>query len=261
MEKEDTKQKNPVIEYDYQMKQFKSNKKERQENSMRHDRKVDEKNFEQAYYNAQDTYEDENTWLRNKNFVQMYDGYNDKLLQLALKDGTALAVFLFLSRFAEQNNTIKVSNKDIQDILKKSASTVKRSLKTLKDMNMLTVIKSGRDNVYFINPSVMCCSNAYYKSKLMHQYKKLAGSMVPNDLEANIIDTKRHADFKGREKEIYRFAFKTGDKEPEIDEIMEKLELLEKANEIETEVKVVSLECDDSILEFPTIEETEKITF
>lgn len=222
-------------------------------------RKTEEKSFEQSYYDAQDTYEDENTWLRNKNFVQMYDGYNDKLLQLALKDGTALAVFLFLSRFAEQNNTIKVANKDIQDVLKKSASTVKRAIKTLKDMNVMTVIKSGRDNVYFINPSVMCCSNAYYKSKLMHKYKSISGSMVPNDLDADIINLKKHADFKGREKEIYRFAFKTETQQPEIDEIMEKLELLEQANLKEAQVTVTNLA--EETIEFGGLEEAESFFY
>lgn len=113
---------------------------------MGQNRNVELDNFEQTYYNAQDIYEDESSWLRNKNFVQMYDNHNDKLLQLALKDATAMAVFLFLSRFAEQNNTIKVSNKEIQDVLKKSESTIKRSIRTLKDMNMLTVIKYGRES-------------------------------------------------------------------------------------------------------------------
>lgn len=224
---------------------------------MGQNRNVELDNFEQTYYNAQDTYEDESSWLRNKNFVQMYDSHNDKLIQLALKDATAMAVFLFLSRFAEQNNTIKVSNKEIQDVLKKSESTIKRSIRTLKDMNMLTVIKSGRERVYFINPSVMCCSNAYYKSKLMHQYKKLAGGMLPNNLDEDVIDLEKHEQFKGREKEIYRFAFKGKDEAPQIDEIMEKLELLEKANLTETEVTVTKLESCD--VEFGDFEAAEKI--
>ena len=47
---------------------------------MGQNRNVELDNFEQTYYNAQDTYEDESSWLRNKNFVQMYDNHNDKLL-------------------------------------------------------------------------------------------------------------------------------------------------------------------------------------
>lgn len=59
---------------------------------MGQNRNVELDNFEQTYYNAQDKYEDESSWLRNKNIVQRYDSHNDKLIQLALKDATAMPI-------------------------------------------------------------------------------------------------------------------------------------------------------------------------
>lgn len=80
--------------------------------------------------------------------------------------------------------------------------------------------------------------------------------MLPNNLDEDVIDLKKHEQFKGREKEIYRFAFKGKDEAPQIDEIMEKLELLEKANLTETEVAVAkSKSCD---MEFGDFESAEK---
>ena len=83
--------------------------------------------------------------------------------------------------------------------------------------------------------------------------------MVPNDLDADIINLKKHADFKGREKEIYRFAFKTETQQPEIDEIMEKLELLEQANLKEAQVTVTNLA--EETIEFGGLEEAESFFY
>ena len=81
--------------------------------------------------------------------------------------------------------------------------------------------------------------------------------MLPNNLDENVIDLDKHEQFKGREKEIYRFAFKGKAEAPQIDEIMEKLELLEKANLKETEVTVTKLESCD--MEFGDFESAEKM--
>lgn len=81
--------------------------------------------------------------------------------------------------------------------------------------------------------------------------------MLPNNLDEDVIDLEKHEQFKGSEKEIYRFAFKGKDEAPQIDEIMEKLELLEKANLTETEVTVTKLESCD--MEFGDFEDSEKI--
>ena len=78
-----------------------------------------------------------------------------------------------------------------------------------------------------------------------------------SNLDEDVIDLEKHKQFKGREKEIYRFAFKGKDEALQIDEIMEKLELLEKANLTETEVTVTKLESCD--MEFGDFEDAEKI--
>ena len=165
-------------------------------------------NAEDAYNHSQNNYHDADLFLKNKNFVQYYDGSNDKMLQLTLKEPSTAAVFMFLARFAENNNTIKVGKSQIGEVLKKSESTVKRAIKRLVELNFMTIIKDGRDNIYFLNPMVVCNTKAEYKSTLLHEYMKIAGSTLVNDADETIIDTKKYLAFISRKKQIYKFALK-----------------------------------------------------
>ena len=109
-------------------------------------KKITGENFEEQYFESQNIHEDVAGDIKNKNFVQFYDKNNIQLLELIMKDSTAAAVFMFMARYAESNNTIHVSNKQLQEVLKKSESTIKRSLKTLKDLNFITTIKKRHTN-------------------------------------------------------------------------------------------------------------------
>ena len=104
-------------------------------------KRITGESFEEQYFESQNIHEDVNGDIKNKNFVQFYDKNNIQLLELIMKDSTAAAVFMFMARYTESNNTIHISNKQLQEVLKKSESTIKRSLKTLKDLNFITTIK------------------------------------------------------------------------------------------------------------------------
>lgn len=174
------------------------------------EKKITGENFEEQYFESQNIHEDSDGGIKNKNFVQFYDKNNIQLLELIMKDSTAAAVFVFLARYAESNNTIHVSNKQLQEVLKKSESTIKRSLKTLKDLNFITTIKKGRENIYFINPQIVCNTSAKYKNKMIHLYLEYAGTTDIAHIDSALIDEKKYQDFKVREKYIYRFAMQDG---------------------------------------------------
>lgn len=209
--------------------------------------------IENQYYNGQNTYEDSDTNLKNKNFIQLYDNSNEYILSLILEDSTAAAVFILLSRFAHSNNTIIIERKQIAEILNKSEATIKRAIKTLKDINFLVIIKKGRNNVYFLNPQVVANCKAQYKSKLLHLYRELSANKDITPLKiAENVNTKKYNDFVNADKFIYKLPFKSGNyKEPDINEIMDKLEALEQLNqeqkkqkELEEMIDTMPPECE-----------------
>ena len=208
--------------------------------------------IENQYYNGQNTYEDSDTNLKNKNFIQLYDNSNEYILSLILEDSTAAAVFILLSRFAHSNNTIIIERKQIAEILNKSEATIKRAIKTLKDINFLVIIKKGRNNVYFLNPQVVANCKAQYKSKLLHLYKELSTNKDITPLQiADNINNKKYDEFVKADKFIYKLPFKDNADEPDINEIMDKLEALEQLNqeqkkqkELEQMIDTMPPECE-----------------
>lgn len=173
-------------------------------------KKITGESFEGQYFNSQNIHEDEDGNIKNKNFVQFYDNNNVQLLELIMKDSTAAAVFVFMARYAESNNTIHVSNVQLQEVLKKSESTIKRALRTLKDLNFITSIKKGRENIYFINPQVVCNTSAKYKNKMIHLYMEYAKTTEVGHIDDNIVEKKKYESFRSREKYIYKFALQDG---------------------------------------------------
>lgn len=173
-------------------------------------KKITGESFEEQYFESQNIHEDVDGDIKNKNFVQFYDKNNIQLLELIMKDSTAAAVFMFMARYAESNNTIHISNKQLQEVLKKSESTIKRSLKTLKDLNFITTIKKGRENIYFINPQIVCNTSAKYKNKMIHLYLEYAKTTDVGHIDSDIVDEGKYLDFRVREKYIYRFALQDG---------------------------------------------------
>lgn len=168
-------------------------------------KKITAENFKTDYYESQNAFENVDGYIKNKNFVQFYDHNNVQLLELIMKDSTAAAVFVFMARYCENNNTIHVSNVQLQEVLKKSESTIKRSIRTLKDLNFITTIKKGRDNIYFINPQVICNTGAKYKNRLVHLYMEYKKTTDVGHIDASLVDERKHHSFSTRRKYIFKF--------------------------------------------------------
>lgn len=188
-------------------------------------KKITAENFKADYYESQNVFENVDGYIKNKNFVQFYDNNNVQLLELIMKDSTAAAVFVFMARYCENNNTIHVSNVQLQEVLKKSESTIKRSIRTLKNLNFITVIKTGRDNIYFINPQIVCNTGAKYKNRLVHLYMKYKKTTDVEHIDASLVDERKHQSFRNRKKYIFKFSTReTGIEKYETDELAELVE-------------------------------------
>lgn len=197
------------------------------------------KNNEEQYRHSQNTYISEFDLItRNKEFIQYYDKSFNYRSQLMETDKTAFRVFDLLARYCENNNTIIITVKEIANILNKSERTVQRALRNLEDYNFLTVIRNGQhEYVYFLNPSITFNSKAEFKSKIYHTYSKFAGSVeIKMQIDNNIIDKNKLEEFVLREKTTFKFRLKNADfQEPNADEQIKKINLLESMDTEETE--------------------------
>lgn len=190
-------------------------------------------NNEDIFNNAQNIYYDTEENKKNKNFVQLYDDANNYILQLTEINPTASKIFLFLARFAESNNTIDISMKELANIFNCDESTIKRHLRKLREINFLTTIKVGKKNIYFLNPKIVFNNKAQFKQKMLNTYKEYAGKTDINfPIDNDIVNTEEIEKFKKREKLTYRFKLKNTEfKEPTMDEIVEDLHQKELLNE------------------------------
>lgn len=187
---------------------------------------------EDKYYNSQNTYEDADGFIKNKYFIQIFDNSNDYLLQLMEKDTTAAEIFLFLARYAENNNTIDIAEKELCQIFNKSDKTIRRAIKKLKDCNFLTIIKDGKRNIYFLNPQVTSNTKGRFKSKLVTNYVNIATtSQINMEIDENVINKRALEEYTKRERITYKFKLKNKNFQDETtEEMIKKLEDVSKLN-------------------------------
>ncbi len=168
-------------------------------------------NEDTATYN--DTDENEDTQLKNKEFVQMYLSYKPELAELAIDNGLSRAILDLMACNMETSNTYIVSQEDLAKVFNKDLRTVRRAIKILKDRDFITIFKEGRENVYFINPRIFCKASASYKQKLVEEYvkinqdKKYKASKEKIDMSV-LTDTQQRLvvkkDFSKRHKELQK---------------------------------------------------------
>lgn len=111
---------------------------------------------------------------KNKDFIQIYDTAMDRLIQLVEIDPLAVKIFMFMCKIVNKNNTVIVDIETLGKVLNRDKRQIMRSLKTLREHNFLVIIKHQRNNVYFLNPDIACCTVAPHKRKLLAEYRKLA---------------------------------------------------------------------------------------
>lgn len=110
---------------------------------------------------------------KNKDFIQIYDNAMDRVIQLVEIDPLACKVFLFMCKIVNKNNTVIVDIETLQQVLNRKRTQISGAIKTLKEHNFLVIIKYKRNNVYFLNPDICCCTVASHKRKLLAEYRKL----------------------------------------------------------------------------------------
>lgn len=91
-------------------------------------------------------------------WTQYNNEHTKELMWLALNHPKAHAILLFLVDQMDEYNAVMCSYQVLQEIMNISDSTVKRSIRVLKDNGFIAVLKSGTSNVYAVNDSV------YWKS-------------------------------------------------------------------------------------------------
>lgn len=113
-----------------------------------------------------------------KRWAQYNLAETKRMMGLALSHPKAHAVLLFLVDQMDAHNAVICSHEALQELLGIAESTVKRAIKVLKDGQFITVLKSGKSNVYAINDTV------YWKSWGKNlRYSKFDAAVVVTDSE------------------------------------------------------------------------------
>lgn len=110
------------------------------------------------------TMEPERPDKQNRDFVMMYRKFIERIADLGMNDAQALRVLLFLARHMDGRNALVVPMSLIADMLKITRQTVSSKIKYLETNGWICVFKTGRQNVYVVNPDVIWTSYDYQKS-------------------------------------------------------------------------------------------------
>lgn len=165
------------------------------------------KTFEEKLNNSQNTYEDQDYNTKNKNFIQYYDNSFPYRSQLIEESPTAFRVFDLLAKNMENNNTIATSKEEIAEAIGKSKETIKRAIKLLKEYNFLTIIRFGKEYIYFLNPVIVFNRAGKYKHTAIKnycEYSETGDTKIMMKLET----IEQITNFKNRERVAYKFKLK-----------------------------------------------------
>lgn len=91
----------------------------------------------------------------NANFVQLYDDQLDLIMLMTNENATALKVFLWLIKYMDNRNALVVSQQTIAESLHLHKNTIYLSIKYLKDIKALTVLKSSNTNIFALNAQIV----------------------------------------------------------------------------------------------------------
>lgn len=110
---------------------------------------------------------------QNSDFVQMYRQNMKAFRQIIDENSTAASIFYFFLEHMDYGNSIACSSTVLEEISKKSRSTVSRAIKLLKSRGFIDVSRMGTTNVYHINATVAWSTFSNNK-----RYAKLNSTIV-----------------------------------------------------------------------------------
>ena len=90
---------------------------------------------------------------KNHDFVQ----FNRKGMAVLskLRNGVAHAVFHFLAKEMDRDNTLIVSQSTLAEIMETSRSTITLALRELEQLDLIQVSKVGNQNIYCMNAAIV----------------------------------------------------------------------------------------------------------
>lgn len=135
---------------------------------------------------------------KDNNFVKLFRDAMPELRWLSLNHPKAYAIFMFIVEHMDYQNALMCSYQVFEDYFEISTSTVRRSIKILKDNGFVDILKSGTSNVYIINHQIVWASWANQK-----EYSKFNGNILISRKENKDYEYKKQFDrFKSlRERE------------------------------------------------------------
>jgi len=90
--------------------------------------------------------------MNKQNVTTFNREYCKKQIWLVMNYHKAYLILYFLIDKMNNSNKVVCSEKDIQEDIGISQSTVTRGIKVLKEQGFIDIQKSGTSNVYHINP-------------------------------------------------------------------------------------------------------------
>ncbi|GGF99032.1 MULTISPECIES: hypothetical protein [Cysteiniphilum] len=87
--------------------------------------------------------------------------------QLIEEKPTAARIFLFLSKYSNNDNVVVASSSVLEIALKKSRPYLSKCIKYLKENGYLAVLNSGQTSVYILNSEILI------SSKYDNEYKDI----------------------------------------------------------------------------------------
>ena len=126
-------------------------------------------------------------------YVHLSRIYVDETIQLAQESPGAFTVLMVLVRQMDVVNSVMISNEFLAKITKLSASTIKRSIKLLREMEWIDVVKIGTSNLYRVN------SNLWWQEGEHGKWAAVQAKVVLSFDEQDVITKNRSPDRWTRE--------------------------------------------------------------
>lgn len=101
----------------------------------------------------------------NVGFAQIYDAWWPIQRSLISENPTALRVFTWLAEIADKRNGVVVSYPAMSIAIGLHKRTLMRAVKHLVDKKIVTVLKSGNTNVYYLNDRIIWKDTANKKDR------------------------------------------------------------------------------------------------